>query len=257
MGMKCEAEKHATLKSDSSGATPSVSLPTPTLPVYARRKIYVASSWRNPIQQDIVLALRKAGHEVYDFRNPAPGNSGFAWSEVNPDWLQWTPEQFIEDLYSGHPSVERGFAFDKKALDWCDTCVLVLPCGRSAHLEAGYAAGQGKLTMFVLHPDKFEPELMYRLGRGCVTCVEDLLDGLNRHTPLPPVTLTRRQAAAVIRLLGTLQTHLESAIESCLVEGESEPRDESDRESVAEDRREWKEAEAIIQAIEPQVRRCR
>ena len=142
-------------------------------------KIYVASSWRNPIQQDIVNALRGAGHEVYDFRNPAPGNSGFTWSEVNADWLQWSPEQFIRDLYSNHPAVERGFAFDKSALDWADACVLVLPCGRSAHLEAGYAAGRGKRTIFYLHPDKFEPELMYRLGDGCVTTVRGLLASLD------------------------------------------------------------------------------
>jgi hypothetical protein len=143
-----------------------------------RRKIYVASSWRNPIQQDIVWALRHAGHEVYDFRNPAPGNKGFAWSEVNPNWLEWTPEQFAADLYAGHPAVERGFRFDKDALDWADTCVLVLPCGRSAHLAAGYAAGQGKLTLFYLHRDKFEPELMYRLGHGCVTDTPTLLAAL-------------------------------------------------------------------------------
>lgn len=144
-----------------------------------KRKIYVASSWRNPVQQDIVNVLRQAGHDVYDFRNPAPGQHGFGWSEVNPDWLQWTPEQFVKDLYSGHPSVERGFGLDKGALDWCDTCVLVLPCGRSAHLEAGYAAGQGKLTLFFLHQDKFEPELMYLLGHGCVTTYKDLLDALH------------------------------------------------------------------------------
>ena len=140
-----------------------------------RKRIYVASSWRNPIQQEIVQVLRDSGHEVYDFRNPSPGNHGFAWSEVNPDWLQWTPEQFTRDLYAGNPAVIRGFQFDKDALDWADTCVLVLPCGRSAHLEAGYAAGQGKLTLFYLHPDKFEPELMYLLGHGCFTDHASLL----------------------------------------------------------------------------------
>ena len=143
------------------------------------RKIYVASSWRNPIQQEIVRALRIHGDEVYDFRNPVPGNKGFKWSEINSNWLEWTPEQFVDDLYSGHPAVERGFGFDKAALDWCDTCVLVLPCGRSAHLEAGYAVGQRKLTLFYLHPDKFEPELMYLLGNGCVTDVPGLLKMLD------------------------------------------------------------------------------
>lgn len=132
------------------------------------RHIYVASSWRNPIQQHIVGLLRAEGHSVYDFRNPAPGQHGFHWSEVNPAYGEWNPKTFIRDLYSGHPSIERGFSLDRNALDLCDTCVLVLPCGRSAHLEAGYAIGQGKPTITYLHPDKFEPELMYLLGRRCV-----------------------------------------------------------------------------------------
>jgi hypothetical protein len=97
---------------------------------------------------------------------------------VNEDWLKWNPSQFISDLYSGHQAIERGYSFDKNALDWADICVLVLPCGRSAHLEAGYAIGRGKKTLFFLHPDKFEPELMYRLGDGCVTNIQDLVKHL-------------------------------------------------------------------------------
>jgi nucleoside 2-deoxyribosyltransferase len=130
------------------------------------RKIYVASSWRNPIQPAVVEFLRMVGHEVYDFRNPAPGNHGFAWSAIDPAWEGWTPERFRELL--SHPTARAGFALDRDALDWCDTCVLVLPCGRSAHLEAGYACGQGKRVIFMLSQDGFEPELMYRLGDALV-----------------------------------------------------------------------------------------
>jgi hypothetical protein len=133
----------------------------------APRRIYVASSWRNPFQQQLVAELRDAGHEVYDFRNPAPGNDGFAWSAIDRDWLAWTPEAFARHVQT-HPTAADGFAFDKSALDWCDTCVLVLPCGRSAHLEAGYAADQGKRVVWWLHDDKFEPELMYLLGHDFV-----------------------------------------------------------------------------------------
>ena len=138
-------------------------------------KIYVASSWRNPIQQEIVGILRADHHEVYDFMNPTEGNHGFHWEEVNPDYKNWNPETFREDLYSGHPSITRGFKLDKDALDWCDTCILLLPCGRSAHLEAGYCAGRGKRLITFLHPDKFEPELMYLLGDACVTNLTQLL----------------------------------------------------------------------------------
>lgn len=147
-----------------------------------KRKIYVASSWRNTIQPTIVQALNEAGHEVYDFRNPAPGNTGFNWRQVDPDWLNWTPESYAHFVRT-HPVALAGFALDKAALDWCDTCVLVLPCGRSAHLEAGYAAGQGKRTIFYLHPDKFEPELMYLLGHGFVTDVTGLKLALQAPEP--------------------------------------------------------------------------
>jgi nucleoside 2-deoxyribosyltransferase len=148
-------------------------------------RIYVASSWRNPIQQDIVKALRQAGYKVYDFKHPAPGNKGFGWSEVNPNWLEWSPEQFIADLYSGHPAITRGFAYDKGALDSSDICVLVLPCGRSAHLEAGYAIGRGKRVIFYLHPQNFEPELMYLLGEGCITTIPELIRSLEASPETP------------------------------------------------------------------------
>ena len=124
------------------------------------RKIYVASSWRCPEQPAVVAALRAAGHEVYDFRNPT-GKSGFAWSEIDPDWLGWTITSYRDKL--DHPRAADGFGADFDAMQWADTFVLVLPCGRSAHLELGWAVGAWKRTAILLSQDKFEPELMYRM----------------------------------------------------------------------------------------------
>jgi len=50
---------------------------------------------------------------------------------------------------------------DIDALLAADTVVLVLPCGRSAHLELGLAIGAGKRTAILL-TDTLEPELMYK-----------------------------------------------------------------------------------------------
>ncbi len=122
-------------------------------------KIYVASSWRNNIQPLVVEALRKAGHEVYDFKNPEPGNHGFHWEEIDANWTAWSSEQFRQAL--SHPIAESGFGLDMKALKECDACVMVLSCGRSAHLEAGYAIGAGKPTVIML--ENGEPELMYKM----------------------------------------------------------------------------------------------
>ena len=126
-------------------------------------KIYVASSWRNHIQDIIVLTLRGVGHEVYDFRHPAPGDNGFAWSEIDPDWQKWSTSEFRIALSSA--PAERGFGLDMDALRWCDACVLVLPCGRSAHLELGWACGAGKKTMALALEEvgPHEPELMYKM----------------------------------------------------------------------------------------------
>ncbi len=48
-------------------------------------KIYVASSWRNQYQPQVVSFLREQGHEVYDFRHPA-GKTGFQWSQIDENW---------------------------------------------------------------------------------------------------------------------------------------------------------------------------
>lgn len=122
-------------------------------------KIYVASSWRNTMQQGVVHTLRAAGYEVYDFKNPAPGDDGFHWSEIEGGWKGWDAEKFKAAL--DHPIAVSGFDRDMDALRACDVCVLVMPCGRSAHLEAGFAVGAGKPTLVIL--ENGEPELMYRM----------------------------------------------------------------------------------------------
>ena len=105
-------------------------------------KIYVASSWRNQYYSDVVDRLREAGHEVYDFRNPPQGTGGFHWSDVDPNYMEWSVDQYREGMKSSR--AQQQFSNDIQALEWADTCVLVLPCGRSAHTEAGWLAGKGK-----------------------------------------------------------------------------------------------------------------
>lgn len=139
-------------------------------------KIYVASSWRNHLQQGVVGALRAAGHEVYDFRNPGPGLSGFSWKATNPNWSMGDPVDPNEHLRMlEHPVAKAGFKSDMDALRECDVCVLVLPCGRSAHLEMGWAAGAGKKTV-VLAAEPIEPDLMYLMCDVLCTSRDGLLD---------------------------------------------------------------------------------
>lgn len=137
--------------------------------------VYVASSWRNDMQPAVVHTLRAAGVDCYDFRNPAPGEHGFAWSEIDPGWLGWSADEYVAAL--DHPLAVEGFRRDFDAMKRADTFVLVLPCGRSAHLELGWAVGAGKRTA-VLTRDGEEPELMAKMVDHIATSVLDLLGWL-------------------------------------------------------------------------------
>jgi hypothetical protein len=137
--------------------------------------IYVASSWRNERQPEVVAALRRAGHEVYDFRNPRDGGNGFHWREIDGGWRQWSPERFRVALE--HPSARAGFRHDFDAMGWAEAGVLVLPCGRSAHLEAGHFVGAGK-PLFILLADG-EPELMYRMATALCVDLGELIERLS------------------------------------------------------------------------------
>ena len=126
-------------------------------------KIYVASSWRNPLQPAIVTMLRECGHDVYDFRNPKPGDDGFRWSQLgNPEYKHGNlVDPAIWRTMLQHPRAAESYESDISHVRWCDAVVYVLPCGRSASWEFGYAMGQGKKGYVVAFEDT-EPELMFR-----------------------------------------------------------------------------------------------
>lgn len=144
-------------------------------------KVYVASSWRNPIQPSVVGLLREAGHEVYDFRNPAPGNNGFSWKQCATEENIKNPRAFRDTVLT-HPIAQAGFCLDMEALMAADATVLVLPCGRSAHLELGYATGAGQRTIVLLDDPMSEPELMYLMNTRLCVNIEEVLEALQVPT---------------------------------------------------------------------------
>ena len=128
-------------------------------------KIYVASSWKN---KDLCLSLaawlRSEGHEVDCFCDPSTGRYSFHWSELvekEDDLAAFDQFKFMAD-----PRTRRAFDEDKKWLDWAEAVVLLLPSGRSAHLEGGYAKGQGKRLYILGDFRPGEYEVMYGFADG-------------------------------------------------------------------------------------------
>ncbi|WP_421878341.1 hypothetical protein [Pacificispira sp.] len=140
-------------------------------------KIYLASSWRNEKQPHIVNELRAEGHDVYDFRRPFHTHRGFQWSDIDPNWQAWTAEEYRRHLVT-HPQAARGYMNDLRAMEWADCCVLLLPCGRSAHLEAGWFAGRGK-PVHILTRDGEEPELMALMATSICIDLDELRGALH------------------------------------------------------------------------------
>ena len=58
-------------------------------------------------------------------------------------------------------AARNSFEFDKRHIDSSDIVVMVMPAGKSAHLELGYSIGLGKEAhiLFDVEPERFD--LMY------------------------------------------------------------------------------------------------
>ena len=80
-----------------------------------RKHIYIASSWRNVCYPEVVAKSREAGHDVYDFRNPPSDDPGFKWCNVDPRYMEWTPEEYRDHLM--HPKAVKQFGNVIKAME--------------------------------------------------------------------------------------------------------------------------------------------
>jgi Nucleoside 2-deoxyribosyltransferase. len=139
--------------------------------------IYVASSWRNEYYPEVVKRLREEGFEVYDFRIhrlATQASNGILSARTGRIGHL---KQYRDKL--SHPLAERQFKNDIEAIRSCDACVLVIPCGRSAHTEAGWFAGAGKPVVAYI-PEKVEPELMYKLFAGVCCSLDEVVNILKQ-----------------------------------------------------------------------------
>jgi len=135
-------------------------------------KIYLASSWRNKFQQTIVARLRRDGFDVYDFRNPPKSLPLQSWNLVRKNWQSWTKQDYIQSLK--HPIAVEAYYSDFNAMEQADICVLLLPSGRTAHVEAGYMKGTGKPVYVLDFDENPAVELMFKIFDGIFLSYGDL-----------------------------------------------------------------------------------
>ena len=137
-------------------------------------KIYLIGSLRNPLIPEIANKIRwSTGHEVFDdWFAPGP--------QADEYWRTYEIQRgrnYLEAL-EGH-AAQNIFNFDKKHIDEADAGVLILPAGKSGHLELGYIRGQGKPGFILLeeeNPERFD--VMYQFATGVYGDLETLIDVL-------------------------------------------------------------------------------
>lgn len=130
--------------------------------------IYVMGSLTSQRPLEVAHALRQNGHDVFDDWKATHPLTDTAWQAYEQD-RGWT---FAEALK--RPAAQNVFQFDKRWLDAAAMGVLVLPAGKSGHLELGYLIGCRKPGFILLdgEPEKFD--VMYNFATGVTNDLDEL-----------------------------------------------------------------------------------
>ena len=138
-------------------------------------KIYLIGSLKNPAIPAIANELRAEGYDVFDDWFAAGPDADDHWRDYERQRGHSYPEA-LNGIAATHV-----FNLDYHHLSQADVAVLVLPAGKSAHLEAGWARGRTKPLYVLLDPTVERYDVMYRFA----TAVSTDLNGIKvllKHT---------------------------------------------------------------------------
>lgn len=142
--------------------------------------IYIIGSLRNPGIPELANTLEsKLGCEAFcSWFSPGP-RADDHWKEYAVA-RGWSYKQALQEYAATHV-----FEFDKYHIDRADIGVLVMPAGKSGHLELGYMIGQGKPCFYLMEEDTERWDVMLQFcnlnGGAVCSNVEELLDEISKR----------------------------------------------------------------------------
>jgi hypothetical protein len=139
------------------------------------KSIYLIGSLRNERIPEIANSLRACGIEVFDDWYSAGPQADDYWKEYE----QARGHTYAEALQN-YPA-KHVYEFDRHHLDRCDAAVLVLPAGKSGHLELGHVGGTGKPTYICLDPDDVRWDVMYLFATKVFSNPEEMYEYFRNH----------------------------------------------------------------------------
>lgn len=133
------------------------------------RELYLIGSLRNPQVPSVASALREAGIPVFDSWFAAGPKADDCWRDYERERGHSYP-----DALAGY-AAQHVFRFDLKHLNRCDGAVLVMPGGKSAHLELGYVIGKGKPGWILFTEEPARYDVMHNFATGVCFSLQDLI----------------------------------------------------------------------------------
>lgn len=138
-------------------------------------QIYLIGSLRNPNVPIVANKLRLEGFEVFDdWFAPGP-NADDYWRDYEKG-RGHTYEEALKGWAGKHI-----YEFDKYHIDRSDIGVMLMPTGKSGHLELGYMIGCGKPAFICFQEEPERWDVMYQFAAGVAFSEENLLELLRTY----------------------------------------------------------------------------
>lgn len=135
-------------------------------------RIYLAGTLANPRIPLLGNRLRAEGFDVMDeWWTPGP--------QADEHWQEYEGirGRTYKDALQGRAATNI-YLFDRAYLDLADAIVVVLPAGKSAMIEMGYAVGRGKQVCFFLDEEPKRYDIMPRFADMAIKSEDELVSVL-------------------------------------------------------------------------------
>ena len=138
---------------------------------------YIASRWRNKKKvSELAKQIEEKGRKVYNF---VEGDG--AQYELKEMENKHGAEEFMKEYESipnwkNDPKVREIFDVDMGAIKQSEKLILLLPAGKSSHIEAGTAYGMGKPCIVI--GEQKETESLYLIFSKFYETIDDFIASL-------------------------------------------------------------------------------
>ena len=141
------------------------------------RVIYVAGSLRNKNVPNVANELRKINKdwEIFDsWFAPGPHADDFLRDYCKGKGLSY--KETLQDWAATHI-----YAFDRKHILRSTDIVMVMPCGKSGHLELGFGLGRGKRGYIYFTETPKRVDVMYQFATDIFFNLNELISELKKY----------------------------------------------------------------------------